>query len=324
MNEQLCVFIPTYKRTEGLRQAITSVIESSVAANVDDIAIYVSNNVWNDKEAQNVISELKRKWAYIFYEENAKNLGIDSNMRKGYSIAGAKFCLMLGDDDRIRRDAVGVLLDYIKKYDEAQFFVLNWSYIDQNGNQKKVVDCEDRIYTNPKEFYIDRHDGMPYGTISCNLEKVGKVSVRSIDKYEGTFHLYAGILMEMIANCCNVVFIGKPLIIKNNCIEKAWTETRAEVLLIGMPLWFDLLPDIYRKEARQHKQEHLNKTKSFRNLLSILGGYNLREWGTFRNAPLPGYMKFKIWSVLLLYSIVPQVFFHNVNKVIKSFARIIA
>lgn len=317
MNKDLCVFIPTYKRTESLKRAILSVIESCIVANVYDIAIYISNNVYDDKETRKVISEIRQKWEYIFYTENKHNLGIDANMRKGFEISGIKYCLMLSDDDRIHKDAITRLLKYIRKYYDATFFIINWMFVDQNGNEKKAISSKDKVYTNAKECFVKNHDGTPYGTIVCNLNEARKITADAIDKYEGTFHLYSGILWEMAEKSCKVIFIGEKLIIKVD-EEKAWAETRAEVLLIGIPLWYDLIPAVYQKESRKYKEDHWNKVKSWQNLMRILNGYNLKDWHIFRMNQFWGWgMKLKVWVVLLLFSLIPKTVFHGLNLVFK-------
>lgn len=125
MEKALVVYIPTYHRAEALNNCLHSIILECKRCNYFDLKIYVSNNDNSDIKIKKLVTEMRKMYAIdLIYEENKHNIGADGNMRKAFEIKQNGYCLMLGDDDELKRGAFDILFDVMKK--DIAFAILNY------------------------------------------------------------------------------------------------------------------------------------------------------------------------------------------------------
>lgn len=104
------VIIPTYNRSQFVRQAIISVLRQK---NVS-LEIIVSDDGSTD-DTEKVIKQLKDK--RIRYSKNKERLGSSMNMRKSFLLTKGDYIFTLGDDDFIlNEDTLFGVLKVMKKY----------------------------------------------------------------------------------------------------------------------------------------------------------------------------------------------------------------
>ena len=75
MNKQLAISIPTFNRTEILKNNLISLIRE---AKRFDIPIYISDDS-DDSLTTKMIKSLKQDYQYLFYTKNNPSLGHDKN-----------------------------------------------------------------------------------------------------------------------------------------------------------------------------------------------------------------------------------------------------
>ena len=92
------IAIPTYKRTNLLKEAIESALNQSYAGAFD--IIVVDNNPDRDDETELMMKEYSDN-ARIGYYKNSVNLGMTGNWNKLYELARGKYVVMLHDDDML-------------------------------------------------------------------------------------------------------------------------------------------------------------------------------------------------------------------------------
>lgn len=90
------IAIPTYKRTNLLKEAIESALDQSYAGTYD--VIVVDNNPDRDDETELMMMEYRDN-ARIGYYKNSVNLGMTGNWNRLYELARGKYVVMLHDDD---------------------------------------------------------------------------------------------------------------------------------------------------------------------------------------------------------------------------------
>ena len=90
------IAIPTYKRTNLLKEAIESALDQSYTGTYD--VIVVDNNPDRDDETELMMMEYRDN-ARIGYYKNSVNLGQTGNWNKLYELARGKHVVMLHDDD---------------------------------------------------------------------------------------------------------------------------------------------------------------------------------------------------------------------------------
>ena len=319
MRRRLSIYVPTYHRTQELQKCLESVILECNRNKEQNIAIYVSNNDSSDLLTFEMVEKLKNSYSNIYYSSNDENIGIDGNMQLGFEWPDSQYCLMLGDDDEICKGGLKIIFDIIDNYDNLAFAILNWISEDDNGTKNLAWSiCQNILYENVVECFRENYDATPYGTILCNLEYASEVSSEKRRKYMGTFHLYTGILWEMVLKNGIIVKSAEPIILKRSYCKKSWDSERADVMLVGIPKWFDTLPEVYQKYARGFKRIHVDKIKNTRIIMGLLRGYKITQWKTFRGAHINWSIKAKVFIILIVYSLIPYAFFAKVNSIINN------
>ena len=111
INENLAVTIPTYNRAKEIDDNLTQLIPELKKHN---IAVYISDNASTDN-TEEVYLRHKAGYKSIFYSRNEVNLGFDVNFDKAIKMSNAKYIWTLGDDDRIAKGAIEIVLEQTKK-----------------------------------------------------------------------------------------------------------------------------------------------------------------------------------------------------------------
>jgi glycosyltransferase involved in cell wall biosynthesis len=160
INKPLISFcIPTYKRTELLKETIRSVLNQTYK----NTEIIVSDN---DPAAssQKVVQKFRSK--KIKYIVQKKNVGMMRNFGKAFDQSSGDFIVFLGDDDPIEPDMLEILTKLWRTFPDAgsyfgaPYLLVHDSDVTRvhglkNGNtgmrSKKIPKNKVRIY-NPEEF----------------------------------------------------------------------------------------------------------------------------------------------------------------------------
>jgi glycosyltransferase involved in cell wall biosynthesis len=129
------IVIPTYKREEGIRILLDSIIISDKENKLkDEFEIIV---VKNDKETN--IEQLKKEYPMIIFIEE-KIPGSSQARNAGVKIARGEYLVFLDDDEEVERDWVNVLISILKT------------------NEYKMIAGEMKlVYEKPKPLWIGKH-----------------------------------------------------------------------------------------------------------------------------------------------------------------------
>lgn len=240
-NKDFAICIPTFNRSKLLKKCIDSFIEDAMIYNVP---IYISDNNSSD-DTEKMIAKYKKLYPNIFYKKQPMNLGIDINMLFAVEMAQTKYALWLGDDDELMQNAIPTLLNNMSL--NPNLIILN-----------TVVDKKLRDYSNPYEFFIDHgmvglHGGLHFSFLVVDVEAIRQLP--SKNRYIGTLHLYAGVILDYLLNEYKVsskIFVRAipENIIKLGNSKKSWSNQFLEVFFIYIPNWFNLLEKEYRENKK--------------------------------------------------------------------------
>jgi glycosyltransferase involved in cell wall biosynthesis len=115
----LTISIPTWNRSLLLKKLLEELTEEISSNGLEDeIELLVSNNNSSD-ETEEVVNEFRSKKSFVTYNRNDSNIGAKSNVLKSMYLAGGKFVLFIGDDDRISKGALSKLLMILKREKDA-------------------------------------------------------------------------------------------------------------------------------------------------------------------------------------------------------------
>ncbi|HNR19817.1 MAG TPA: glycosyltransferase family A protein [Bacteroidia bacterium] len=110
----LTISIPTWNRSNYLKELLEQLTFQITAFQLEsDIELLVSNNNSEDN-TEELISLFTSKFQFISYNKNETNIGAKSNVIKSMELASSEFVMVLGDDDRVRKNCLVEIIDSLK------------------------------------------------------------------------------------------------------------------------------------------------------------------------------------------------------------------
>jgi glycosyltransferase involved in cell wall biosynthesis len=115
----LTISIPTWNRAALLKELIDQLVKQILDYKLEDkIEILVSDNGSEDN-TQIIMKDLSDKNNFISYSRNNTNIGASGNVLKSMGLAAGKFVLFLGDDDRINKNSLTDLVNFLEMNPET-------------------------------------------------------------------------------------------------------------------------------------------------------------------------------------------------------------
>ena len=212
---KLSICIPTYNRSEYLRECLSSIF-TSIAGHEQDVEIVISDNASTDN-TESVVREFKETHPWIRYHRNAQNIGGERNFRQVATLAQGENVWIFGDDDKMEENAVPIVLDNIRA--GCDLMICNYTLWDrQFSNLRRkgygLSGAKDQIFEDANELM--KRFGLYLGYISSIVIKRSlflKISTHAYEAFVeyGFPHLYS--VYAGIVNCIfKVGFIAAPLV----------------------------------------------------------------------------------------------------------------
>ncbi len=158
------IAIPTYKRTEYLKEAIDSALNQDCSFSYN--VIVVDNNPERNDDTEKMMASYKNTKNLSYYK-NAENLGMAGNWNRLFQLSKTKWVVMLHDDDVLYLNYLSTVDGFILKVKDAGILKPKEDRKDEPKTkiQKKVkrLSCLD--------FYYGNAYGTPSGML-FNKEKV--------------------------------------------------------------------------------------------------------------------------------------------------------
>ena len=175
MNEQITIFIPTYKRPHFLKKAI----ESALNQTWKDLQVIVCDNASCD-ETPDVVSKLMREDARLKYVCHAENLGMLGNYHYCLSTVETEFFSFLSDDDLLLPHFCKTVLEGFSRFPEIAFFAASTIIFEK---EKGVLDIPFNRW--PREGLFQPKEGL--------LEMMGKCPIPTTVAFRRWVGSYASI-----------------------------------------------------------------------------------------------------------------------------------
>jgi glycosyltransferase involved in cell wall biosynthesis len=109
---KLSICIPTYNRSNYLKEALESVLLSSKGFE-DKLEIIVSDNASTDNTTE-VVKQYQQKYELIRYSRNEVNV-VDKNFFIAAGLSRGEYIWVFADDDKMNKDAIKTIFDKITK-----------------------------------------------------------------------------------------------------------------------------------------------------------------------------------------------------------------
>lgn len=115
----LTISIPTWNRAKMVNDLLQELESAIVFHNLQsEVQIVVSNN-GSDDNTEEIVSRFSRKFSLFKYNNNSTNKGAKYNVIHSMFLADAKFVMVVGDDDRLQKDALPKIIALLKQYSDC-------------------------------------------------------------------------------------------------------------------------------------------------------------------------------------------------------------
>ncbi len=170
-NPLLTIAIPTYNRSELLRQLFDSLREQ--IRDNPRVSLLVSDNASTD-QTESTVQEERFRGIPLEYIRNLNNIGADANFLQCYERAKSKYVWIVGDDDLLHQDAIRTVMGHIEKDEYDIVFVEQAGFNDPAGitvqeARKEAIVCSEAV-----QFLRRVH--IFTTLISCNIINKDRVS----------------------------------------------------------------------------------------------------------------------------------------------------
>lgn len=99
----LTIVIPTWNRSSFPKENLKKLTSNIDSHQINEIEILVVDNASTDNTAE-VVSEYQKRFEFIKYVKNDKDIGPTANFLKAISLVNTKYLHLLGDDDFLSGD----------------------------------------------------------------------------------------------------------------------------------------------------------------------------------------------------------------------------
>ncbi len=178
MAPQLTTVIPTFRRPQLLRRAITSVLEQEYT----HLQVCVYDNDSQD-ETKDVVHELSNRDARVKYYCHTKNIGSIANFIYGMSQIKTPFFSFLSDDDYLLPKFYKHAIDALSRQPQAMFWAGMSLHVDEQGViwDARVRHWQREGVFEPPEGFMALTGGMAPAWTSILFRKEAINSVGLID-----------------------------------------------------------------------------------------------------------------------------------------------
>lgn len=145
----LSICIPTFNRSEYLRDCLLSLVKDVSPENREKIEIVITDNSDNER-TQAMVEEFKKMFSRVNYVRNETNIGSSRNFFKALSLGEGKYLWLMGDDDLVISSKVDLIIEKLG-LDDYSAAILNFAQGDSRNPEIVMLDnClgikDDRVF----------------------------------------------------------------------------------------------------------------------------------------------------------------------------------
>lgn len=123
-NIDITIVIPTYKRSNTLKDTLDSCINQSTSLNYD--IVVVDNNPERNDETENML--VNSCYNKVKYYKNEDNIGMFGNLNRCFELANSDLCVCVHDDDILSKDYLEIVYGIMHKKDEIDILYTERQY----------------------------------------------------------------------------------------------------------------------------------------------------------------------------------------------------
>jgi abequosyltransferase len=154
-NLKLSIAIPTYNGSRYIREALDSIIYQLDDID-EEIEIVISDNASTDKTSE-IIKEYQKKYPFVKYFHNEKNLGADRNFDLAVRRSKGKYVWLLSDNDKIMPKGIGKVLEVIHSQKDLAVIAVNYDIFDEKLGKiitdRVIKEYKDMLFESADDFW---------------------------------------------------------------------------------------------------------------------------------------------------------------------------
>ncbi len=127
------VGVPTYKRPDTIRRALSSLAAQSFR----NFVVIVSDNAGDDENTLEAVREFADRLPEVYLIPQHDNLGAIPNFQFALACAETRYFMWLADDDEISANYLEVLVSLLEDDHDAVAAMGEWIMADESGNGEK-------------------------------------------------------------------------------------------------------------------------------------------------------------------------------------------
>lgn len=144
----LSICIPTYNRSNYLEVSLSKLFDEN-KIDTSSFEVLIGDNSDNFNSSK-IVKKFINLYNNIFYTKHLTNIGAEANYQFLLEKSKGHFFLILGDDDYISNKNLTLLIEVLKKNQDAGIINLNRTYIEKNYSNDKKHDIN---IANKKVFF---------------------------------------------------------------------------------------------------------------------------------------------------------------------------
>ncbi|NOR69717.1 MAG: glycosyl transferase family 2 [Methylomarinum sp.] len=304
-NSELAIAIPTYNRSEILKENLLYMI---VELKKFNIPVYISDDSPND-DTRTMVNELKRTYEYIYYSKNIPALGHDENCFATLNLPEAAYIWYLGDSMIIESGGISSIVKIL--------FNENYDFIITNCKKRALV-LNSALYKNKNDVFNELAWHL---TLSgcCIYKKEIIEKFNKISNYKN--FPQTSIILATISEHCNLFYSNEVVVYSNK--NKNFSYWQKNVFDVFGKDWFDFISCIHKLPSNNFYKSKVIKSHSknagtfgLKALLNyrILGFFNINI--LFKYAKYIRAASHINFFIALLISVLPRKFLKKLKSVV--------
>lgn len=199
-NILVSICVPTFNRSEYLKNSLTSIVEQDGFN--ERCEIVISDNHSTDN-TQFIVAEFLSKFENIRYYRNESNIGAEKNFLRLLSLGQGKYLKLHNDRACFYENKLNELIKYLENVDHSVIFLLNENTKYKN---KGIIECN-----NFDEFVqiVSYWSTWMCGIILSNKEYK---YLENKDRAIGSNLIQTDIMLRMLENCSSSSIINEKLL----------------------------------------------------------------------------------------------------------------
>jgi len=259
---KLSFCIPTWNRANELKECLDSIIEQVVEGNYP-VEIFISDNASTDGTAE-VLDKYAKKYKFIRYSRNEKNLGYDLNLITAIEKSEGEYAWLFGDDDILERGALEKVQNIIEIY-KPVYISTNyyyWRKPKEDFEEREVVKIKnhqsfmERVKTDIPSIDFEKLLNLRnhwFGFLSSNIIKKNSVNLESVKNNIEKIRSWSQI--DIVAQSLSK---GKGFVTSYYCVGSRFGNGREN------PCTFSkLMPEAFKYVFRKHKVRENTERRIF-------------------------------------------------------------